>query len=124
MDQGLIKRLLYTQALTCPIAMIELVKQFGALSPDDRLTWINSMTADESFALGYTLSEMNNSFTGRIMQLNPDYSVDMADYMFNSLKYRAVMDDSFVADFSMQAIVEMRNAVTQALAESLALIAQ
>lgn len=65
----MISEKLYNEAITCSIAMTELVKQYMCLSEQDKAAWIESLGYDKINRLGQVMLSMANGLESIILYL-------------------------------------------------------
>ncbi len=91
MDQRLIKRILFNQALGCPIALTELVRQYGELDRDQQVTWINSLDMGETGAMMAVLGKINANPFYMLVLITSGYNEEANDTLLIDLVDRAAV---------------------------------
>lgn len=58
------------EAMNCPVAFLELVRQFGELDAEDREAWFASLTGVQAGAIYFTSAMMSEGMTGIALMLS------------------------------------------------------
>jgi hypothetical protein len=90
------------EALECPIAMTELVKQYSELSTEDRQVWLTTIGATEAYGVASSLITMDSGIGSVLMLLlgyDPDAGILMVGDIYNFVQASDVADQDSPATF-------------------------
>lgn len=114
----LITTKLLHEGFNCPIAFVELVRQYGELDETQRAGWVNGLSGAQAAGLYFAGAMHSEGLGGLMMVMVLDLDTDAANELVNALMAR--IGEAFEIDASEGADVPtfVREAVEQYLDEN------